>query len=187
MDEPNKSQWRQLHAKDSFAFHCHSEVSCFLFCCSANFSDHYDRMGMGIRMEKFKAIYKTGPINGIPTNTDTGGLPQSHGGCLGDSFISQCPRARHNPHMPWLMDVAWHNADFTLIGGYNPRTIRSNKTGGRGGQIIFHSHHIEYRNTFSDADNQLNTCVSGFQDGISSKRRRNLRSCRVQLSPFSDH
>ncbi len=34
MDEPNKSQWRQLHAKDSFAFHCHSEVSCFLFCCS---------------------------------------------------------------------------------------------------------------------------------------------------------
>ena len=34
MDESSPSQWQPVHPKDSFNFHCHSEVPCFLVCCA---------------------------------------------------------------------------------------------------------------------------------------------------------
>ncbi len=51
-------------------------------------------------------------------------------------------------------------------------------------QIFFHFHHILYRNTFSDTNYQLNTCIGSFHNCIGCKSRRNKNDTYISACFF---
>jgi hypothetical protein len=99
--------------------------------------------------------------NGVTTDADAGGLAQSHRGGLVNGFISQGARAGYNTDSAWLMNGSWHDADFAFTWGDDTRAVGADHDHIRVGvQYSSDFHHVQYRDTFGDGDNQLASTAS---------------------------
>src|ERR1044072_8426637 len=72
------------------------------------------------------------------------------------------------------MNVSGHDADLALAGRDDARTVWSNQTGQLIAEVLFHLHHIERWNAFSNTNHHGNSRISGFHYGVGSERRRNV-------------
>lgn len=66
-----------------------------------------------------------GAYDRVTADADTGGLAHAHLGDLPDGFVSQCSRTGNDTDLAWFVDVAWHDADFTLTWGDDTWAIGS--------------------------------------------------------------
>ena len=66
------------------------------------------------------------------------------------------------------MNVAGHDADFAFAGGDDAGTIWSNEARGAFGHGGLDSHHINHRDAFGDADDELDAGVNRFEDRVRS-------------------
>src|SRR5262249_21140050 len=115
----------------------------------------------------------------ITPDSDRGGLPNTTGSELIYGFISQGPGSRNNPNRPLFVNARWHDSDLAMPWRNDPRAVRANQPRSPLLQKFPGAHHIESRNTFRDADDQLNLCVRRLHDGIGRERWRHKNHAGV--------
>ena len=62
-----------------------------LLVISANFTNHYDCLGLGIFVKKFQGLQEAGPDDGVAADPDTGGLAVVSSRQFIHKFIGQGP------------------------------------------------------------------------------------------------
>src|SRR5690606_12258847 len=159
------------------------ELSRLFFGRTADFTDHDDRMGIGVAKEHLEAVDEVGAIDRVATNADAGGLAKARRRGLGNRFIGERARARHDADRARLVDMARHDADLALARRDDARAVRTDKARPGAGQRALHLHHIEHRNALGDADGKLDARINRFKDRVSCKGRRHIdggrRSARL--------
>src|SRR5580704_7569881 len=74
--------------------------------------------------------------------------------------------------MSLFVNAPGHDADLALAGRNDARAVRADEArflGINGGK---HTHHVDDRNAFGDANDQRNFRIGGFEDGVGGVRRR---------------
>ncbi len=82
------------------------------------------------------------------------------------------------------MDVTRHNADFACVRRNHARAVRPDQRGFGALKRTLHTHHIQHRNAFGNANDQLELCVDSFKNGIGCKwwryiDRRSIRASHM--------
>src|ERR1035441_8529462 len=72
----------------------------------------------------------------------------------------------------FFMDAAGHDADFGFAWGDDAGAVGAIETRRRVLELGRDFDHVERWNAFSDADDEGDSCVFSFENGIGSKRRR---------------
>src|SRR6266567_637782 len=88
-------------------------------------------------------------------------------------LVGQRPRARDNPNRSLFVNGSRHDADLAFSWRDDSRTVRPDQPRAAVLQELPRFHHIEGRNAFRDAHNQVDLRVGRFHDGIGRKRRWN--------------
>src|SRR5215813_1570482 len=76
--------------------------------------------------------------------------------------------------------MAGHDPDLAFTWTNDSRTVGTNQTRLLFAQVFLHLDHVERRNPFSDADDDANTRIGSFHDGVSRKGRRHVNHRRVR-------
>jgi hypothetical protein len=107
-------------------------------------------------------------------------LPQSQTSQLVHGFVGQRAASRDNADLSRSMNMAWHNADFTLsrsdhAGAVGPKELRASSC-----QISLDPDHVPHRHPFCDTNNQRNARVRCFYHRIRSERRGDIDDASVR-------
>ncbi len=146
----------------------------FFFCATADLTDHHDRFSLRIFLEQFQDVDKVRAWDRVTADTDTGRLAKTIVGGLLNRFIGQRTGTGNNTHFTRLVNVARHDADFTFARGDNAWAVRADHAYASFIQFHFHGQHIQRWDTFGDGDDQFDACINRFQNGIFTKRCRNV-------------
>merc|ERR550519_1383881 len=93
------------------------------------FSNHYYAFSLVIRNKLRQNINKIRSIKRVTANSDASGLAKSNLCGLRNSFVSQSSGTRDYSNSSLLMNVAWHNSNFTLVWFYYARAVWSDQAG----------------------------------------------------------
>src|SRR5690606_28759222 len=146
----------------------------FFFSATTDLADHDDRFGLRVVLEHFQNVDEVGARDRVTTDTNTAGLTETGVSGLLDRFIGQGAGARHDTDLARQVDVTGHDADLALAGGDHARAVRPDQTHAQFVTLDLGIQHVEGSDTFGDADNQFDTSVSGFKDGVLAERGRNI-------------
>src|SRR5690606_4249037 len=81
----------------------------------------------------------------------------------------------HDTDLARLVNVSRHDADLAFTRRDYARTVRADQANtALAHDILFHIQHIECRNTFGNADDQFNTGICRFDNGILAERCRHV-------------
>src|SRR5580692_445149 len=149
------------------------------FGIAADFTNHNHGFGLGIAIEQVERIHEVGSDDRIAADADRSRLSDATLCQLMHGFISQRAGARHDPDRTFLVYRSRHNADLALAGRDNPGTVWPNQPRAPVLQKLPSLDHVERRNAFSDADDEIKFGVGCFHDGIGGERRRNENHRRV--------
>src|SRR5690606_9516817 len=138
----------------------------FFFGAATDLTDHYDGFGFRVFLEQFQDVDKVGTRDRVTTNTYTGRLTKTVISGLFNGFIGQRTGTGNDTHFTRQVNVARHNADFAFTGGDHARAVRADQAYAQLITLHFGIQHIQRRNAFGDADDQLDAAVSCFQNGI---------------------
>ena len=150
------------------------ELCRFFFGGATDFTDHDDRLGFIIAQEHVQHVDMFGALDRVAADANGRRLAQADVGCLLDRLISQRARAGHNTNRPAFVDVSRHDADLAGVRGDDTGAVRPDQARFAVLQRALHFHHVEHRDAFCDADDQLHFSVNGFHDRIRCKRRRHI-------------
>src|SRR5690554_936995 len=149
------------------------DVGCgFLFSGTADFADHDDRFSLRILFEHLEDVDEAGARDRITTDTHTGGLAKTVVSSLFDRFISQGTGARHDTHFARQMDMARLNTDLAFTGSDHARAVRTHQAHAQLVTLELDVEHIECRNAFSNAHDQLDAGIGRFKDRVFAERGR---------------
>lgn len=104
-------------------------VASQLFRLSSDFADHYDALSLGVHNKLLKNIDEVGTIEGVPSNTDDGGLSEACLSSLINSLIGECSGSADNTDLSSLVDVSGHDADLAFIGLDDTWTVGTDYSG----------------------------------------------------------
>ena len=96
-----------------------------LFCLATNLSDHEDAFSFLILHESLQYINEGSADERVTTNANDCGLTDTCFGGLEHCLIGKGPRARHDAHLTWHMNVARHYSNFTFTWLDDPWTVRA--------------------------------------------------------------
>src|SRR3546814_5863195 len=71
-----------------------------------------------------------------------------------------------------LEDRTGHDPDLAFVGGQHTGAVRADQSRFRARQRALHLDHVEHRNAFGDADDQLHLGVDRLEDRVGGERRR---------------
>src|SRR5690606_2254576 len=150
------------------------ERSRFFFRGAADLTDHHDGLSLRIFLQKLQDIDEVGARNRITTDTNTGRLTVTEVRGLLDRFVGQRTLTGNDTDFTRLMDMARHDTDFAFAWSDHTRAVRADHTYAFAINVFFRIQHVDGRNAFSDAHDQLNACICGFNDGIFAERCRHV-------------
>ena len=78
---------------------------------------------------------------------------------------------RHDADLARHVDVTRLDTDFALAGRDHTRAVRPNQANAHFIALDLHFEHIEGRNAFGDADDQLDTAEHRFKNRVLAERR----------------
>ena len=127
-----------------------------------------------IGLEQRQDVHEIHALHGVAAYADHGGLAQALAGQLPDRLVGERAGAGDHADMPFLVDVAGHDAGFAFAGvmtpgQLGPTSVRRGRAQRRG---LFHAHHVQHRDALGDADYRFDAGVGGLQDGVGGERRR---------------
>src|SRR5690606_20661247 len=93
---------------------------------------------------------------------------------LMDRFIGKRAAAGHDADMAGQVDVPRHDADFAFARGDDAGTVGADQDRATAFHVLFHLDHVQHRNAFRDADDEVEIGVHRFHDGVRGKRRRDV-------------
>src|SRR5690606_26307294 len=140
------------------------------FRSTANFTDHDNGFGGGIILEQLENIDKVGTGNRVAADAHTGGLTKTVIRSLLDRFIGQGTGTGNNAHFARQVNMAGHNTDFTFAWSDNPWAVGADQTHAQLITFDFAVEHIEGGNTFGDTNDEFDTGVRCFENGILAER-----------------
>ena len=149
------------------------EFGCGFFCRAADFADHDDGVGFRIVVEQAEGVDVGGADDGVAAYADRGRLADAALGELVDSFVGEGSGAGDDADGAFHMDAAGHDADFGFAGGDDPGAVGADEARGRVLELGPDFDHVESGDAFSNADDEGDTRVFSFEDGVGGKRRRN--------------
>src|SRR5690606_10187640 len=141
---------------------------------AADLADHDDRFGFVIGKEPFQHVDVFRTLDRIAADADAGGLAEAGVGGLEHCLVGQRARARHHADRAPLVNVAGHDADLAGIGRDDSGAVRADQDRVRALERAFHLHHVEDRNPFGDADNELHPGIDRLEDRIGGEGRRHV-------------
>ena len=89
-----------------------------------------------------------------------------------NGFVSQGTRAGNDTNAARLVDVTRHDTDFALTGSDHARAVRADQAYAQLVAFYFCVEHIEGRDAFGDAHDQLDASVRSFKDRVFAERCR---------------
>src|SRR5690554_459289 len=144
----------------------------FFFGGTTDFTDHNDGFGFRIFLQQLQNVDEVGARNRVTTDAHTGGLAEAVIGGLLDRFIGQGAGAGYDTNLTFLVDMARHDADLALVRSDQARAVRTNHANAFTINVFFGVQHVDGRDSFSDTNDQLNTGIGGFDDGVFTERSR---------------
>ena len=144
------------------------------FRAAANLTNHHNRFGLRIVLEQTQNIDKGRTWDRVATDTNTARLTKTFIGGLLNRFIRQRTGARNNPNTARQVNMTRHDTNLALTRSDHARTVWPNHAHASLLQTHFHLQHIQRRDPFRDTDDQLDPSIDSFQDGIFTKRCRNV-------------
>ena len=99
---------------------------------------------------------------------------------LKHGFVGQRAGARNDADLAGLMNCAGHDADLAGAGRDDAGTVRPDQARIRARQRRAHLEHVQHRNAFGDADDQLDAGIGRFQNRIGRERRRHVDHRRIR-------
>ena len=88
------------------------------------------------------------------------------------SFVSQGAGTRHDAYFAWQVNVTWHDADLAFAWRDNAWAVRADQGNTQFVALNFSVQHVQGRNAFGDANDQLDAAERCFKDGILAERSR---------------
>ncbi len=156
----------------------------FFFSRTADLTDHDDRFGLRIFLEQLQDVDEVGARDGVTADAHAGGLAETGVGGLLDGFIGQGAGTRHDAYLAWQVDVTRHDADLALAGSDHARAVRADQGNAQLVADDFGIQHVQGRNAFGDADDQLDAAECSFQDRVLAERSRNVDDRSVSAGGF---
>src|ERR1051326_337569 len=168
----------------------------FFFGRAADFADHNNTLRLRIGIEHFDDVQVRRAVHRIAANADAGGLTDASTRELSDGFVGQGAAARDNTNLSFFVDVARSDADAAAaVRIFSFARCNDAWAVGTDEARLFVLHgsldfdHVIDRNAFGDTDNQIQSSIDAFEDGVSRKRRRHKNSgssCAGLLCRFGD-
>ncbi|KAF1856457.1 hypothetical protein Lal_00048580, partial [Lupinus albus] len=150
------------------------EGSGFFFSGTADLTDHDDRFGLRVFLEQLQDVDEVGARDRVATDAHAGGLAEAGVGGLLHGFIGQGAGTRHDAYLARQVDVTRHDADLALAGSDHARAVRADQAYAQLVALDLGFQHVDGRDAFGDADDQLDAAESRFEDGILAERSRNV-------------
>src|SRR5438876_7561767 len=120
------------------------------------------------------------PIDRIAANADAGALAYGPAGELPDCLVSERAAAGDHTDRASLVNVAWRDADAAAavrVRAFarrdNAGTIRANEPCLAAVHGALHLDHVIHRNSFGDADDQIQSGIHGFKNRVPGEGRGN--------------
>jgi len=95
-----------------------------LLCVSTDLPDHEDAFSFLILHKSLQNIDEGSANERITTNANDCGLTDTRFGGLEHCLIGKGPRARHNAHLTWRMNVTRHDSNFAFTWLNDARAVR---------------------------------------------------------------
>ncbi len=156
-----------------------------LFGVAADFADHDDGVGVGVVVEELDGVGVGGADDGVASDADTGRLADVEIRQLADGFVGKCAGARDHAHVAREVNVPGHDADLALAGSDDAGAVGSDQA--RRGvrlQIFPGLDHVVDGDAFGDADDQGESGVGSFHDGVGGEGRRHEDDGGVRAGGF---
>src|SRR5690606_10008673 len=143
---------------------------CLFLCRAADLADHDNCFGLVVLLEQGQDIDEAGARNRVTADAHAGRLPETEVRGLFDRLVGQSSRAGDNSYTTLLVNIAWHDADLRLAGRDDAGAVWSDQAHAQFVALHLHIQHVQGRNAFGDADDQLDTGKRRFQDGVLAER-----------------
>src|SRR5690606_2262072 len=156
----------------------------FFLGAAADLADHDDGLGLRVVLEQLQNVDEAGARDRVATDTNTAGLAETGVSGLLDRFVGQRAGAGNDTDLARQVDVTRHDADLALAGGNDARAVRPDQAYAQLVAANLGIQHVEGRDAFGDAHDQLDACVGRFQDGVLAEGGRNVDHGRVGASGF---
>ena len=148
--------------------------SSFFFSRTADLTDHHDRFGLRVFLEQLQDVDEVGAWDRVTADADAGGLTETGVSGLLNSFVSQGAGTRHDAYFAWQVDVARHDADFALARSDHAWAVRADQDHAQLVALDLGFEHVDGRDAFGDADDQLDAAHGRFKDRVLAERSRNV-------------
>ncbi|MNV18513.1 hypothetical protein D3C71_1093410 [compost metagenome] len=153
---------------------CLDVGSRFFFSRTADLTDHHDRFGLRVFLEQLQDVDEVGARDRVTADADAGRLAEAGVGGLLHSFVGQGAGTRNDTDLAWQVNVTWHDADLAFAWGDHAWAVRADQDYAQLVALNFSVQHVQGRNAFGDAHDQLDAAESSFQDRIFAERSRNV-------------
>ncbi|SPO56510.1 exported protein of unknown function [Pseudomonas sp. JV551A1] len=158
--------------------------SSFFFSRTADLTDHDDRFGLRVFLEQLQDVDEVGARDRVTTDADAGRLAEAGVGGLLHSFVGQGAGTRNDTDLAWQVDMAWHDADLALARGDDTWAVRADQGHAQLVALDLGIQHVQGRNAFGDAHDQLDAAEGSFQDRVLAERSRNVDDRSVSAGSF---
>ncbi|MND44866.1 hypothetical protein D3C80_357150 [compost metagenome] len=146
----------------------------FFFSRTADLADHDDRFGLRVFLEQLQDVDEVGARDRVTADADAGRLAEAGVGGLLHSFVGQGAGTRNDTDLAWQVNVTWHDADLALARSDDAWAVRADQGNTQLVALDLGIQHVQGRNAFGDADDQLDAAESRFQDRVFAERSRNV-------------
>src|SRR6185503_4777231 len=157
----------------------------FLLGAAADFADQDDAFGFRVVHEELDDVQVRRAIDGIAANADASGLAGAAGGQLPDRFVGESAATADDADIAPLMDVTGRNTNaaatvalLAFAGRDDAGAIRADEPRARVTHRLLHAKHVTHGNSLRDGDDQFQSGIDPFEDGVRRKGRRDKHGAR---------
>ncbi len=163
---------------------CLDVGSRFFFSRTTDLADHDDRFGLRVFLEQLQDIDEVRARDRVTADTNAGGLTETGVSGLLHSFVSQGAGTRHDAYLAWQVNVTWHDADLALARSDDAWAVRTDQDHTQLVALDLGFQHVDGRDAFGDANDQLDAAERCFKDGVLAERSRNVDNAGSSASGF---
>jgi hypothetical protein len=153
---------------------CLDVGSRFFFSRTADLTDHHDRFGLRVFLEQLQDVDEVRAWDRVTADAYAGRLTETGVSGLLHSFVGQGAGTGNDAYFAWQVNVTWHDADFAFARGDHAWAVRADQGNTQLVALNFSVQHVQGRNAFGDANDQLDAAERRFQDGVFAERSRNV-------------
>lgn len=159
-------------ADDGFCHVLFDEGRTDFFVGSANFSDHDYGFRFGVFFKHAEGVDESGADDRVSADADAGGLSEVVLGEFPGDFVCEGARAGDHSDRAFLENVTGHDAHLALIGSDDSGAVSAEEDRfAVGFNFVDGAHHVVDGNPFGDQGDEGDSCIFGFENGISGEWR----------------